>query len=84
MTGELSSEATPLTEQALRLLVDELERSVRELWAVYCEYDENMQYKIVKIVPWAERDYDSKPMKLEGAVDELGAYKKATERLKCS
>jgi hypothetical protein len=82
MTGELSPE--PLNEQALRLLVAELERSVRESWAVYCEYDENMQYKIVKIVPWAERDYDSKPMKLEGAVDELGAYKKATERLKCS
>lgn len=81
MIEELSSEATPLTEQALKALVEELERSLNQMWAVYGEYDENMRYKIVKIVPWAGRDFDNKPMKLEGAVDELDAYKKAMERL---
>jgi hypothetical protein len=34
----------------------------------------------VKVLPWAERIYDSEPVKIEGAVDALDAYKKAMER----
>ena len=70
----------PLVAKDLDALIREIEDELTTTWAVYGEYDDNLKWKVVKVLPWAERTYDSEPMKIEGAVDALDAYKKAKER----
>lgn len=65
-------------DAAFRAVEDELTTT----WAVYGEYDDKLKWKVVKVLPWSQRTYDSEPMKIEGAVDALDAYKKAMERTK--
>lgn len=72
----------PLNAAALNQMIDDMEAELRQSWAVYGEYEyEPFTYKIVKIVPWADRDYETTPIKIDGAIDEMDAYKKAIERL---
>jgi hypothetical protein len=84
MTGELSSDnhSLPLTEQALRALVEGLERELRETWAVHVALtgtDPDHPFEIVKIEPWSvtgvkvsrHGTYDIHRVQ---AADELGAY----------
>jgi len=70
-----------LTAADIDAIIQNLETELSTTWAVYGEYDERLRWSVVKIVPWAERDYDSEPMKIEGAIDALDAYKKVMERL---
>ena len=72
----------PLLAKDLDAMIQNIENELSTTWAVYGEYDDRLRWKVVKIIPWAERDYDSEPMKLEGAVDALDAYKKVMERTK--
>ena len=81
MTKELSSKATPLTEQELRILLEELERSNRKTWAVHVALtgDLNLPFKIVKVEPWSDTRikvsrFDAYDIHRVEAVDELGAY----------
>ena len=71
----------PLTSADLQKIIADIETGLNTTWAVYGDYDEHMNWSVVKIVPWAERDKDAMAMKVEGAVDELEAYKKVMERL---
>jgi hypothetical protein len=71
-----------LLAKDLDKIIQNIENELTTTWAVYGEYDDRLRWKVVKIIPWAERTYDSEPMKLEGAVDALDAYKKAMERTK--
>jgi len=70
----------PLTAAGFDALLREIEGELTTTWAVYGEYDDKLRWRVVKVIPWAERDYDSEPMKIEDAVDALDAYKKAMER----
>jgi hypothetical protein len=70
----------PLLAKDLDAIIREIEDELTTTWAVYGEYDDNLKWKVVKVIPWAERTYDSEPMKIEGAIDALDAYKKAMER----
>jgi len=69
-----------LTAKDLDALIRDIDDELSTTWAVYGEYDDNLKWKVVKVIPWAERIYDSEPMKIEGAIDALDAYKKAKER----
>lgn len=72
----------PLNAAALNQMIDDMEAELSQSWAVYGEYEyDPFTYKIVKIVPWAERDYEITPTKIDGAIDEMDAYKKFMERL---
>ena len=71
-----------LTAADLDALIRGIEEELTTVWAVYGEYDEHLRWRIVKIVPWAERDEGVVAMKLEGAVDALDAYKKVKEQIK--
>ena len=63
-------------DEAFRAVDNEL----RTTWAVYAEFNhEHMRYDITDIVPWVDRNYDSNPFKIEGAIDEMAAYKKFIE-----
>ena len=63
-------------EAVIRTIDDEL----RTTWAVYTEFNhEQWRHDITDIVPWADRNYDSTPFKIEGAIDEMAAYKKFIE-----
>ena len=75
-----AKEMGPLLAKDLDAIIREIEDELTTTWAVYGEYDEHLRWRIVKVIPWAERIYDSEPMKIEGAVDALDAYKKAKER----
>jgi inhibitor of KinA sporulation pathway (predicted exonuclease) len=70
----------PLTVDDFDKILADLDAELATTWAVYGEYDDKLKWKVVKIIPWSERDYDSEPMKIEGAVDALDAYKKVMER----
>ena len=70
----------PLVAKDLDALIREIEDELTTTWAVYGKFDDKLKWKVVKVIPWAERIYDSEPMKIEGAVDALDAYKKAMER----
>jgi hypothetical protein len=64
--------------------LDEMFRAVdnelRTTWAVYTEFNhKDWRYDIIDIVPWVDRNYDSNPFKIEGAIDEMAAYKKFIE-----
>jgi hypothetical protein len=75
------------TKEMGRLLskhLDEIFRDVddglRTTWAVYTEFNhEQWRHDITDIVPWVDRNYDSNPFKIEGAIDEMAAYKKFVE-----
>jgi hypothetical protein len=70
----------PLLAKDLDAMIQNIETELTTTWAVYGEYDDNLKWKVVKVIPWAERTYDGELIKIEGAVDELAAYKKAMER----
>jgi hypothetical protein len=78
----MTKQMQPLTSDDIDAIIQNLESELSTTWAVYGEYDDRLKWKVVKVLPWAERDYDSEPMKIEGAVDALDAYKKAMERTK--
>lgn len=70
-----------LNEQALRILVAELERSFRETWAVHVAFTEDLDhpFKIVKVEQWPPKTtkvsrFDTYDIHRVEAVDELGAY----------
>lgn len=71
-----------LLAKDLDKIIQDIENELTTTWAVYGEYDDRLRWKVVKVLPWSQRTYDSEPMKLEGAVDALDAYKKAMERTK--
>ena len=49
-------------------------------WAVYADYNvERMEYTVLHIMPWEERYFYRPYLKVEDAVDELGAYVKFME-----
>jgi hypothetical protein len=76
------------TKEMGRLLAKDLDAIIRTIddelrttWAVYTEFNpEHMRYDITDIIPWADRNYDTTPFKIEGAIDEMAAYKKFLER----
>ena len=70
----------PLLAKDLDAMIQNIETELTTTWAVYGEYGDNLKWKVVKVIPWAERTYDGELIKIEGAVDELAAYKKAMER----
>ena len=78
----MTKQMQPLTSDDIDAIIQNMESELSTTWAVYGEYDDRLKWKVVKVLPWAERDYDSEPMKIEGAVDALDAYKKAMERTK--
>ena len=65
-------------DAAFRAAEDELSTT----WAVYGEYDDSLKWRVVKIVPWSQRTHDRIPVKIEGAVDALDAYKKVMEQVR--
>lgn len=66
-----------LTADDIGRMVRTIEAELRVTWAVYVDYDhEFMNHKIVKVVPWSERDYASKHIKVT-ANDQLEAFIKA-------
>jgi hypothetical protein len=71
-----------LLAKDLDKIIQDIENELTTTWAVYGEYDDRLRWKVVKVLPWSQRTYDSEPMKIEGAVDALDAYKKAMERTK--
>lgn len=71
-----------LLAKDLDKIIQSIENELTTTWAVYGEYDDKLRWKVVKVLPWSQRTYDSEPMKIEGAVDALDAYKKAMERTK--
>jgi hypothetical protein len=71
-----------LLAKDLDKIIQNIENELTTTWAVYGEYDDRLRWKVVKVLPWSQRTYDSEPMKIEGAVDALDAYKKAMERTK--
>ena len=75
-----AKEMGPLLAKDLDAMIQNIETELTTTWAVYGEYDDNLKWKVVKVIPWAERTYDGELIKIEGAVDELAAYKKAMER----
>lgn len=76
-----SKEMKALTAADIDALIQKLESELSTTWAVYGEYDDRLRWKVARIIPWAERDYDSEPIKIENAFDVLDAYKKVMERL---
>lgn len=79
------------TKEMGRLLakdLDEIFRSIdderRTTWAIYTEFNhKDWRYDIIDIVPWADRyssdDLTPFTFKIEGAIDEMAAYKKFVE-----
>ena len=66
-----------LTNTELKDLAEKLELELRMSWAVYAEHDPDTgELKVVKIIPWAERDEDTNPVKITDAPDEMAAYTK--------
>jgi hypothetical protein len=66
-----------LTNAELKDLAEKLELELRMSWAVYAEHDPDTgELKVVKIIPWAERDEDTNPVKITDAPDEMAAYTK--------
>lgn len=78
--------AIPAKEMG-RLLAKDLDEAFRAVdnerrttWAVYTEFNhEQWRHDVIGIVPWADRNYDTTPFKIEGAIDEMDAYKKFIE-----
>lgn len=70
----------PLLAKDLDAMIQDIDNELRTTWAVYAEFNhERMRHAITNIVPWADRNYDSTPFKIEGAIDEMAAYKKFIE-----
>ena len=70
----------PLLAKDLDAMIQDIDNELRTTWAVYTEFNhKDWRYDITNIVPWADRNYDSTPFKIEGAIDEVAAYKKFIE-----
>ena len=70
-------EVRGLTNAELKDLAEKLELELSMSWAVYAEHDPDTgELKVVKIIPWAERDEDTNPVKITDAPDEMAAYTK--------
>lgn len=70
----------PLLAKDLDAMIQDIDNELRTTWAVYAEFNhEQWRHDITNIVPWADRNYDSTPFKIEGAIDEMAAYKKFIE-----
>lgn len=70
----------PLLTKELGSIFQRIDTELRTTWAVYTEFNhEQWRHDITNIVPWADRNYDSTPFKIEGAIDEMAAYKKFIE-----
>jgi len=70
-----------LLDADLNTIIKTIDDELRTTWAVYTEYDyEHARLNVTNIVPWAERHYDTEPIKIEDAIDEMAAYKKFLEQ----
>lgn len=70
----------PLLTKELGSIFQRIDNELRTTWAVYTEFNhERRRHDITGIVPWADRNYDTTPFKIEGAIDEMDAYKKFIE-----
>ena len=76
------------TKEMGRLLAKDLDEIFRDVddglrttWAIYTEFNhKDWRYDIIDIVPWVDRNYSTPfTFKIEGAIDEMAAYKKFIE-----
>lgn len=80
MAVSITEMGKSLTAGSLAEALQRIDDELRTTWAVYTEFNhEHMRYDIIDIVPWVDRNYDSTPFKIEGAIDEMAAYKKFIE-----
>lgn len=81
MAVSITEMGKSLNSSSLAEALQRVDYERRTTWAVYAEFNhEHMRYDITDIVPWVDRNYDSNPFKIEGAIDEMAAYKKFIER----
>ncbi len=74
----------PLLTKELGSIFRRMDDELRTTWAVYTEFNhEQWRYDVTGIVPWADRfssdDLTPFTFKIEGAIDEMDAYKKFIE-----
>ena len=70
----------PLLTKELGSIFERIDDELRTVWAVYAEFNhEQRRYDVTSIIPWADRNYDTTPFKIAGAIDEMDAYKKFIE-----
>lgn len=84
MAVSITEMGKSLTAGSLAEALQRIDDERRTTWAVYTEFNhKDWRYDIIDIVPWVNRYSDNEPtpftFKIEGAIDEMAAYKKFIE-----